>query len=86
MPLNIKDKTTHDLAKRLAATTGESLTEAVRVAVQERLKRVETRVVPGRRSLADRLDEIARHCAALPVHDARSADEILGYDERGLPR
>ena len=86
MPLNIKDKTTHELAKRLATVTGESLTEAVRVAVQERLKRVETRAAPGRKGLADRLDEIALHCAALPVHDERTADEILGYDERGLPR
>jgi len=39
---------------------------------------------PGRR-LADELDEIANRCAALPVLDARPADEILGYDERGLP-
>jgi hypothetical protein len=32
------------------------------------------------------LEAIAEHCANLPVLDARSADEILGYDERGLPR
>jgi antitoxin VapB len=38
------------------------------------------------RSLADELDEIAKRCAALPGLDARSADEILGYDEHGLPR
>jgi antitoxin VapB len=35
--------------------------------------------------LAKALDEIARRCAALPVLDDRSADEILGYDENGLP-
>jgi hypothetical protein len=39
----------------------------------------------GRR-LADRLDEIAKHCPALPVVRERSADEILGYDEWGLTR
>ena len=33
----------------------------------------------------DELMAIARHCAALPLLDARSADEILGYDETGLP-
>jgi antitoxin VapB len=38
------------------------------------------------RRLADELDEIARHCARLPVRDARTAEEILGYDEHGLPR
>jgi antitoxin VapB len=32
------------------------------------------------------LDAIALHCSRLPVQDSRSADEILGYDERGLPR
>jgi antitoxin VapB len=29
--------------------------------------------------LADELDEIARHCASLPVLDPRSTEEILGY-------
>ena len=35
--------------------------------------------------LAKALEEIARRCAALPVVDDRTADEILGYDENGLP-
>ena len=30
--------------------------------------------------------DIGKHCAALPLLDARSADEIIGYDERGLPQ
>jgi hypothetical protein len=34
------------------------------------------------RRLADELEEIATHCASLPVLDARSPDEILGYDDR----
>jgi antitoxin VapB len=38
----------------------------------------------GRR-LADELDDVARHCARLRTRDARPADEILGYDEEGLP-
>ena len=42
--------------------------------------------IPRERRLADELDEIALHCARLPVRDPRSADEILGYDEHGLPR
>ena len=41
MPLNIKDPDTHTLAKRLAGLTGESLTKAVKLAIQERLARVE---------------------------------------------
>jgi antitoxin VapB len=36
--------------------------------------------------LADDLDEVALACAGLPVRDDRPADEILGYDDDGLPR
>lgn len=39
-----------------------------------------------RRRLADELEEIAEHCASLPVLDGRRAEEILGYDEAGVPR
>jgi hypothetical protein len=41
---------------------------------------------PSRRPLVHELNEIALHCAGLPVRDARTPDEILDYDERGLPR
>jgi antitoxin VapB len=72
------------LARALAKTTGETLTAAVVQALRERLIRV--RRARAKRRLADELDEIALHCAALPVRDQRSADEIVGYDEQGLPR
>jgi len=35
--------------------------------------------------LVRRLTDIALHCASLPDFDTRSADDILGYDENGLP-
>jgi antitoxin VapB len=84
VPLNIKDPDIHALARELAAATGETITKAVHVALRERLEKVRARRT-ARRRLADRLDEIASHCAALPVLRDRSADEILGYDERGRP-
>ena len=71
------------MARRLAAITGETLTKAVEVAIRDRLEREERR--RGRAS-AEHLLAIARRYAARPVVDDRSADEILGYDERGLPR
>ena len=83
MPLNIKDPDTHALAKRLASLTGESLAKAVKLAIQERLAQVEK--TQGTTRLADELDHIALHCAGLPRRDRRSADQIIGYDERGLP-
>lgn len=84
MALNIKDSETDRLARELARATGASITEAVTVALKERLQRVHARH-PGR-SLADELDEIALHCAGLPDLDGTTADEIIGYDEHGLPR
>jgi antitoxin VapB len=84
MALNIKDETTCGLVRELAKASGESQTGAVRRAVEERLERLRKRPTP-RASLADRLDEIALHCASLPIRRRRSEDEILGYDERGLP-
>ena len=83
MALSIKDREADRLARTLAKETGETITEAVKAALRERLVRARGRH-RGRR-LADELDEIANRCAALPVLDARPADEILGYDERGLP-
>lgn len=84
MPLSIKDPKADRLARELARLTGETITEAVTIALQERLQRVTAR--RRGRSLADELDEIARRCAALPVLDTRTPDEIIGYDEHGLPR
>lgn len=83
MPLSIKDPRTDRLARELAEATGESLTSAVAIAVRERLERV--RGHPSGRDLADELTTIALRSAALPVLDHRPEEEILGYDERGLP-
>ena len=83
MPLNIKDADTHALAKRLASLTGESLTKAVKHALQEKLAQVEK--TQGAAPLVEELDHIALQCAKLPRRDRRSSDQIIGYDESGLP-
>ncbi|MBV8400520.1 MAG: type II toxin-antitoxin system VapB family antitoxin [Acetobacteraceae bacterium] len=85
MALSLKDKETDRLAREVAALTGETLTDAIRKALAERLERERLRR-GGSAWLADRLIEIGRHCAALPDIDKRSADEILGYDESGVWR
>lgn len=82
MAFSIKNDDADRLARELAATTGESLTEAVLVALRERLQREASRRRVG---AADRLRRLAAEVATLPVTDARSSEEILGYDERGLP-
>jgi len=83
MALNIHNPETERLAAELAGQTGESKTEAVTRALRERLARV--RRERHGCALADELESIAAHCAGLPVLDSRAPDEILGYDERGLP-
>jgi len=84
MALNIRNAEAERLAADLARLTGETKTEAVTRALRDRLARV--RQERRARSLAAELVEIGKHCAALPVLDARSDDEILGYDAHGLPR
>lgn len=83
MALSIKNLETEHLARELARQTGENITEAVRKALQERLRHMRNWRHPA--GLADQLDEIAKRCAALPVLDLRGENEILGYDEEGLP-
>lgn len=84
MPISIKAPEADRLARELTAVTGETITDAVIVAMRERLAR-EERKRRNNRSLAAELMAIGKHCASLPVLDPRSSDEILGYDENGLP-
>lgn len=84
MALNIRNSEAEKLAAELAKQTGESKTDAVIKALRDRLSRV--RRESSKRGLADELEDIAKHCAGLPVLDARLADEILDYGEHGLPR
>ena len=84
MALNIRNTETERLAAELALLTGQTKTEAVTEAIRSHLERL--RRERSRRTLADELDAIGRRCARLPVRDSRPADEILGFDERGLLR
>jgi antitoxin VapB len=85
MALSLKDKETDRLAREVAALTGETLTEAIRKALAERLERERLRRGESTR-LADWLEQLGRECAALPDYDTRSPDEIVGYDETGMWR
>ena len=83
MPISIKNDQTEALARKLAELTGETLTEAVRAALAERYERL--RRARSGRSLADDLNAIALRCAERPIISPLSAEEILGYDEFGVP-
>ena len=84
MALSIKNDETERLARQVARETGESLTEAIQKALQERWERLKLK----RRNhvLAGQVEDLLRRVDALPTLDSRPEDEILGYDEHGMPR
>jgi antitoxin VapB len=86
MALSLKDPETDRLAREVARLTGETLTQAVRKSLAERLERERLRRGAPAPGLAEQLNEIALHCASLPDLDTRTPDEIIGYDENGLWR
>jgi hypothetical protein len=85
MSLNLKDPETVQLVRELAGRTGESLTETVKVAVQERLERDKRR--KNKEGLREWVDEVTKHTAEV-LKDLPPSDKIgdLLYDqETGLP-
>ncbi|MCF7914286.1 MAG: type II toxin-antitoxin system VapB family antitoxin [Spirochaetaceae bacterium] len=84
MPLNIKNEQAHALARELAELTDTSITDAVTSALQDAVERRKIRKLRNRNALFSELQDIAEFTAALPVHDERSAEEIIGYNERGI--
>ena len=85
MGLNIKNEETCKLAADLARLTGETMTGAITVALQERLEREKRLRDADVR--AQKLRAIAERCAKLlrPGPSAVEHGDVL-YDERGLPR
>lgn len=81
MGLNIKNATVERLAKELASETGESMTAAVQVALEERLERLKRS-----RDIAERKRRIDEILATLPpVPPGVSSDHSDLYGEDGLP-
>lgn len=83
MALSIKSDEADRLARELAAETGETLTEAVVTALRERLDREHGKYAA---TMSSRLARLAAEVAAIPVADDKTAEEIIDYDDSGLPR
>ena len=84
MALSIKDEELDRKVRRLAALRGTSFTGALRLAVDNELAR--DGVDPER---AARIDKAVREAQAWfragPIDRSMTEDEILGYDENGIP-
>jgi antitoxin VapB len=95
MPFTINDPEVERLARELAEATGEPVPAAVATALRERLQRARAgQGTPGGGPRPDSasdvrqfqsVEEIQAYVAALPVLDPRTPEEIVGYDEQGLP-
>lgn len=85
MALSIKDSNTEQLVRLMATLANESITEAIANAARERLEKLQGRRMQPKATVAE-LMKIAESFSKLPVFDARTPDEILDFDERGLPR
>jgi antitoxin VapB len=83
MTVLIKDEEADRLIRELAGRAGETITEAVKTAVRERLSRLPLR----QDEIADRKRRIAELLAefdSLPIVDRRTPDEIIGYNQHGV--
>ena len=85
MGVIIKNPATEAKIRKLAKRTGETLTEAVERAVDERLGRLGP---PKRKGRVNR-EKLAEHLAyfrSLPsINEDLTDEEIIGYDANGLP-
>jgi len=90
MALNIKDRETEEVVRRLAQRTGLSITEAVKQAAADKLRRMDAdyaervaRLTPEQLAKLRKLEEISRRGASRLILDTRTDDEILGYNDKG---
>lgn len=85
MSVLISKTTVEAKIRKLAKRTGETLTDAVERAVDDRL----SRLGPPRRKKGridrEKLAKILKYFDSLPVDDPRPHEEIIGYDEHGVP-
>jgi antitoxin VapB len=81
---------TEQLARLLAIKSGRTPEEVVKEAIEAKAREAGVPLAehgkPSTKLALDKLREIADRCAALPLIDPRSPDEIIGYDEFGVPR
>lgn len=83
MPLSIHNPKAEKLARELAAKSGETITQAIIKALEDRLIRIQGK--KGPMDLAEEIMKIAERCSRIPDKDPRNAEQILNYDQKGVP-
>ncbi len=86
MALSLKNRELEETARELAFVSGLSITEALLEGAKRELKRQKDLKAFKPTTTWERIQEIQREYAALPDREPRlTDDEILGYDEFGIP-
>ena len=80
--MNIRSAKVDQLVQQLTRLTGEDVETALERAIEERLSRI---VPPASADRKAAMDAFFERVSRMRVLDPRSADEIVGYDGRGLP-
>jgi antitoxin VapB len=83
MPINIKNQEAERLLREIKAATGRGTSEIVLALLRQEARRVDRRRAVALRR-AQILDLVKAHAVQLP-RDLLTADEIIGYDDDGLP-
>ncbi|MGH6869878.1 MAG: type II toxin-antitoxin system VapB family antitoxin [Rhizomicrobium sp.] len=85
MALHISNAKADRLARKVAKLQGRTVTDAVIHALESQLASDATRKAADRDARKAAIMDAVQQIRALPVRDTRSDEDILGYDEQGLP-
>jgi len=88
MALHIRSDHVDALARKVAEKTGETLTDAIKTALAERLERLESRDRNAEEAVVRDILEIASRMSPEFRNDKRTSREMIDelYDEDGLSR
>jgi len=82
MAISIRNPHAEQLARKIAAISGENITQVIIHALENHMERLR-----GQRIYPDTIEEImniSSRCSSIPDIDKRTPDEILGYNKIGV--
>jgi antitoxin VapB len=84
MALHITNPAVEQKVRDLASLTGESMTDAIGAAVEERMLRVKPPSPKQADPTVEEILELVRSFKLQPINENLTDDEILGYGPDGL--
>jgi antitoxin VapB len=86
MALSIKNRELEQISRELAAVTGKPITEALLEGARRELKRQKgIKSLLSKNIAWEEIREIQKRYAELPITGSLTDDEVLGFDEFGVP-